>query len=74
MLSYHFLKSCNSYAELNNCGSFRYRAYREPPCSLNVTNPKTGMPMVCDDDMGLSHEWWKVFAIRLLFVLIFEVN
>ncbi|PAV82808.1 hypothetical protein WR25_21980 [Diploscapter pachys] len=59
----------STFADVTAC---RYRAYREPPCSLNVTNPKTGMPMACDDDMDLSYEWWKVFAIRLLFVLIFE--
>ncbi|ETN70550.1 hypothetical protein NECAME_14697 [Necator americanus] len=26
----------------------------------------------CDDNLGLSMEWWKVFAARLLFVVVFE--
>ena len=42
------------------------------PCTL-VTDGNMGREM-CDDNIGLSFEWWKVFAARLLFVVVFEVS
>ncbi|KAK6737941.1 hypothetical protein RB195_020188 [Necator americanus] len=50
----------------------RYRGWRRTPCSLmNETTTVYGTES-CDDNLGLSMEWWKVFAARLLFVVVFE--
>ncbi|PAV75659.1 hypothetical protein WR25_15161 isoform C [Diploscapter pachys] len=36
------IKNESGFAGITAC---RYRGYREPPCSLNFTNPKTGTPV-----------------------------
>ena len=47
----------------------RYRGYRKPPCSLGFSGD-------CSDGSGLplSDEFWRIFAYRLLFVVVFEVR
>ncbi|KHJ94473.1 hypothetical protein OESDEN_05598 [Oesophagostomum dentatum] len=50
----------------------RYRGWRRSPCSLMNQTITTYGKEDCDDHMGLSMEWWKVFAARLLFVVVFE--
>ncbi|VDK27803.1 unnamed protein product [Gongylonema pulchrum] len=43
----------------------RFRDYRKPPCTV--------APLAdCDDNYGLTMQWWIVFTFRLAFVLIFE--
>ncbi|KAK6025040.1 hypothetical protein OSTOST_09073 [Ostertagia ostertagi] len=50
----------------------RYRGFRRSPCSLMSVRSTVYGPEGCDDHMGYSLVWWKVFAARLLFVVIFE--
>ncbi|VDO86894.1 unnamed protein product [Heligmosomoides polygyrus] len=52
----------------------RYRGYRLPPCSLMPERTTVYGKDVCDDNLGFSSTWWKIFAARLLFVVIFEVG
>ncbi|CAI4232512.1 unnamed protein product [Auanema sp. JU1783] len=59
-----------SHSQFDDVKQCRYRGYRRTPCSLVSGNLHHGEP--CDDRLGLSYEWWKVFAARLLFVVIFE--
>ncbi|RCN30059.1 hypothetical protein ANCCAN_24175 [Ancylostoma caninum] len=59
-------------SQFHNVTQCRYRGWRRSPCSLmNATNTTYGKEN-CDDFLGLSMEWWKVFAARLLFVVVFE--
>ncbi|KAL6736548.1 hypothetical protein Aduo_006889 [Ancylostoma duodenale] len=59
-------------SQFHNVKECRYRGWRRSPCSLmNTTNTTYGKEN-CDDFLGLSMEWWKVFAARLLFVVVFE--
>ncbi|CAD6192596.1 unnamed protein product [Caenorhabditis auriculariae] len=62
-------------SQFPNVDVCRFRGYRKTPCSLsNVTinNSGSAFQESCDDGLGLSYEWWKVLAVRLLFVVIFE--
>ncbi|VDM63108.1 unnamed protein product [Angiostrongylus costaricensis] len=59
-------------SQFRNVSQCRYRGWRRSPCSLMSETTTIYGKESCDDQLGLSSEWWKVFAARLLFVLIFE--
>uniref|UniRef100_A0A183FSL2 Anoctamin n=1 Tax=Heligmosomoides polygyrus TaxID=6339 RepID=A0A183FSL2_HELPZ len=59
-------------AQFHNVTQCRYRGYRLSPCSLMSETTTVYGKEACDDNLGFSSVWWKVFAARLLFVVIFE--
>uniref|UniRef100_A0A0K0DDD1 Anoctamin n=1 Tax=Angiostrongylus cantonensis TaxID=6313 RepID=A0A0K0DDD1_ANGCA len=59
-------------SQFRNVSQCRYRGWRRSPCTLMSETTTIYGKESCDDQLGPSSEWWKVFAARLLFVLIFE--
>ncbi|XGW09790.1 hypothetical protein V3C99_011785 [Haemonchus contortus] len=58
--------------QFHNVTQCRYRGFRRSPCSLMSERWTVYGSEGCDDHLGYSLVWWKVFAARLLFVVIFE--
>ncbi|KJH50552.1 hypothetical protein DICVIV_03318 [Dictyocaulus viviparus] len=59
-------------SQFHNVSQCRYRGWRRSPCSLMPETTTIYGNEACDDQLGFSSEWWRVFAARLLFVFIFE--
>ena len=66
-LSYSTAQQYTSSAFGMNVTMCRFRGYRLPPCSLGVVGG-------CSDGMEHSHKWWVILALRLLFVVLFQVR
>lgn len=54
-----------NYSNMTYC---RYRDFRKPPCSLNLTD-YTSTDGQCDDEYPYSNEYWIIMSFRLCFVL-----
>ncbi|WKX94118.1 hypothetical protein Q1695_011404 [Nippostrongylus brasiliensis] len=72
-LSYYDASDFNlKSSQFSNVTECRYRGYRLSPCTLMSQTTTMYGTEVCDDELGFSSVWWKVFAARLLFVVVFE--
>uniref|UniRef100_A0A0N5A4W3 Anoctamin n=1 Tax=Parastrongyloides trichosuri TaxID=131310 RepID=A0A0N5A4W3_PARTI len=67
-LSYADTSKWDKVTNYTNVTTCRFKDFRKPPCSLNIYDTNGD----CDNHYGFSYEFWRILALKIIFVFLFE--